>query len=107
MIDEKKKCLWVQARYKDFDGDLEKWKNSFYEIWRYQLTWNFAWKIELFERVDGVLVNMYVKPAFKDNIITTMNALGYQDISVENVRIGIVYEYDHDELDDIDYLTMD
>ena len=107
MYDEKKRCLKIQARYEDFDGSHEKWMSSFYEIWKYQLTRNFAWKIELLERVDGVLVSMNIKPEFADNVKAMMESLGYRNMEISKMYVGIINEVKHDELYDVDLITTE
>lgn len=107
VYDEKKRCLKIQARYEDFDGSHEKWMSSFYEIWKYQLTWNFAWKIELLERVDGVLVSMNVKPEFADNVKAMMESLGYRNMEISKMYVGIINEVKHDELYDVDLIITE
>jgi len=107
MEKEVRTTLWVQdgqprveASFEDFDGDVEKWKNAFYEIWRYQLTYNFAYEISLIERrcKDNqnkwtVWVSLLVREGFKKNIVETMEELGYGNIKVEEESVGVVELY--------------
>ena len=108
MYDEKTSVIRMRATFEDFDGGLEKWKESFYMVWRWQLTWNFAYSLKLNEtRANGVLVDMLVKPAYRQNVLDMMKELGYQNISENTEYIGIVDMYGHDELEDIEALILD
>lgn len=99
---EKEKAIYITATFKDFDGDAERWKWCFYELWRYQLTFGFAHKISLNESAkDGVFVYMIIRPAYKDNIIETMHDLGYKKVESWDTSIGVLYEEDTDECADI------
>ena len=85
-------ALYVTAYLEDFDGDIAKWKVSFYELWRYQMTWYFAHTIELFDSEQhGVFVNIVCKPAFKDSLLNTMESLGYRNVKVQNDEVGFIH----------------
>lgn len=106
--DEKKAAVELVAYLNDFDGDVQKWKHSFYEIWRYQMGYTFAYYIGVNEnRRNGVFVRLIIKPGFKGNALDMMNDLGYREIKVYDASVGIVYGCEHEELDDIDLLDVD
>lgn len=82
------------AHLEDFDGNLQKWKDSFYEIWRYQMTWSFAYRIEALEsRSRGVFISLRVRPAFRDSVEGMLEMLGYRNVSVNEEKVGIVESY--------------
>lgn len=108
VYDEKESAVRVIAHYSDFDGDLTKWKDSFYLLWRLQMTWGFAYSIEVNEsRSRGVFVDLLIKPCYKDNLLGTMAEWGYENITTDSAYVGVVWAYEHDELDDIEALIID
>ena len=90
----------VSAYFDSFDGNLEKWKDSFYQIWRFQMTWGFAHHIALYDTRDrGVYLDMLVKPAYKSQVVELMDELGYRDIKAEHENIGAIEYVSDDFLD--------
>ena len=108
VYDERVKAVNVWAGLNDFDGSVDEWKMKFYELWRYQMTFSFAYEIDVHEVSSGdVIVDLIVKSEFKQNILDTMESLGYRNIHTDDEYIGIVYAFEHDELDDIWHLYLD
>ena len=76
MEKEVKTTLWIEdgvvrieSDLNDFNGSLNEWKNAFYEIWRWQMTWDFAYSIRVSERREsGVYISMLVKKTFIENV---------------------------------------
>lgn len=97
---EKEKAILVEANDKDFDGDIERWRFSFYNIWRYQMTWDYAYRITVEERRRGVIVRLIIKPAFKDDVLRMMEDLGYQNVTTEDVNVALISSYDLDWAED-------
>lgn len=89
----------VIAHLKNYKYGVDEWKDAFYELWRYQMTYGMAYSIEVHESsANGVFVRMVIKDTFKKNILNTMYELGYQDIDTYKANIGIV---DGNEIDDM------
>ena len=108
VLDEKQKAIRILSWYEDFDGNVDRWKDSFYTLWRWQLTYDFAYSIVLREtRAKGVYVSLLVKPAFKDCVLDTMKDLGYREIKAEDEMVGLIYGYDRKELEDIEEVFID
>ena len=107
MYDEKKSAIRVTARYEDFEGDIAKWKDSFYTVWRYQLTWSFAYRIDLRESRKGVFIDLLVKPAYRKNVIEMLEDLGYRNVAENTEFIGEVWALEHKGLEDISELVLD
>ena len=85
----------MTASYEDFDGNILRWRESFYEIWRYQMTWDFAIDIEVAEsRRRGLFVRLRVKPSFKEDAEHMLEDLGYRNVEVTEEKIGVVETYD-------------
>ena len=80
----------IEASYEDFNGNLDKWKDSFYQLWRLQLTWGFAHRITLNETKHGVFVSLLVRPAYRDNAVETMDGFGYKNIKTYHENIGVI-----------------
>lgn len=106
---EVKEAVRITAYLQDFDGDVEKWKDSFYQVWRLQLTWSFAYDIKLLEtRRSGVYLSMVIKPSYESSVLETLPGFGYREIKPEKENIGVL-EYVSDEFLDqyIDVLYVD
>lgn len=82
------KAYRFTATFERFDGDVEKWKQAFYEVWRHQLTYSFAYEIELRENRSGVFLSMLVKEDYKDKA-EGLAELGYH-FSINEEPAGIV-----------------
>lgn len=104
MEKEVRTTLWIEdgavrleADGNDFDGDVAKWKNAFYQMWRYQMTWDFAYSIKVAERrKTGVYVSLLIKKAYLRQVKEMLGDLGYKNISEWEEHVGIVQLYDID-----------
>ena len=84
-------ALRITATLEDFNGTVSEWKIAFYELWRYQMTWHFAYEISVIDsRNSGVFVLLKCKPAYKKNILETMESLGFKNINCEDEEIGAI-----------------
>lgn len=100
------KAIRVISFYYDFNGGLDKWKDSFYQLWRLQLTWSFAYRLELHEiRSKGVYVDILCKPSFVNELVANMGEFGYRAITTKPCNVGMVDGYELPE--DIDYMEVD
>ena len=88
----KEKAFRFTAKFEDFDGDVEKWKGAFYEVWRHQLTYSFAYEIELRENRSGVFLSMLVRESYKEQA-EGLSELGYK-FSVYEENAGVINDYD-------------
>lgn len=94
----------------DFAGDVEHWKLAFYELWRFQMGYDFAHELKLEQ--DGpagdVYVSLLVKDAYKRSLLNTMHELGYGKIEECEEHIGLVDTWgpDEDPYDDILYTVV-
>ena len=83
--------VYITANLNDFDGDVQKWKLAFYELWRYQMTWHFAHEISVFDNSrSGVFVRIICKPSYEKCILGTMEELGFRNIHTEHDNIGTI-----------------
>lgn len=104
MEKEVKTTLWIEdgavrleADGNDFEGDVAKWKDAFYQLWRYQMTWDFAYSIRVSERREtGVYVSLLIKKAYTKQVKKLLADLGYRKISEWGEHVGIVQTYDID-----------
>ena len=100
---EKEKAFKIRAGLEDFDGDVDKWKWAFYELWREQMTWDFAYSINVYERSDkSVDVEIICRPAYKLPLLNTMKALGYRNVDVTECYAAVFSPYDGDLENDLD-----
>ncbi len=105
--DKGERAVLVIAHLRDFDGDVQKWKDAFYELWRHQLTWSFAYSLNLNEsRANGVYVDLTIKPSYRENLLETMESLGYRNVQTYATHVGIV-DSGRDDVIDIDLLVLD
>ena len=107
VYDRREEALEVKATFADFDGGLEKWKESFYQLWRYQLTWDFAFRFDLKENKNGVYVDMLIELSFLESVLKTLEALGYRNVKITEESVGIISGFDHDELDGVADVFID
>lgn len=106
--DEKKAAVEIVAYLDNFDGDVQKWEHSFYQIWRYQMGYSFAYFIGVNEnRRNGVFVRLIIKPGFKQNVLDMMDDLGYREIKISDAAVGVVYGAEREDCDDVDLLDLD
>ena len=102
IVIEKEKAILVEAKQEDFDGDTEWWRNSFYTIWRYQMTWDFAHSIKVDERrSSGVYVRLLIKPVYKEDVLGMMEDLGYRNVTTEDCNVAFISSYDVQNVEDI------
>lgn len=86
------KAYRFTATFEAFGGDVEKWKQAFYEVWRHQLTYSFAYEIELRENRSGVFLSMLVREAYKEQA-EGLSELGYH-FSIDEETAGVINDYD-------------
>lgn len=103
----KEKAVRFVSHYTDFDGDVSKWKETFYTIWRYQMTWSFAYEIDLIDGHNGVFIDILAKEDFASNVRELLPDLGYGKITEYECKVGFVPSYRYDELDDVEMLILD
>ena len=108
VYDEKMTALRVNTFYEDFDGGIERWKDSFYQLWRIQLTWEIAYSINLREtRSRGVYVDLLIKPVYKEELLANMDDFGYKNIQTEEVNVAFIDTFGHKELEDVEDIYLD
>lgn len=108
ILDRRESAIRITAHFNEFDGNLDKWKDSFYQVWRYQLTWSFAYSIKLNEsRKHGVYIDLLIIPSYREPLLETMESLGYRDIALNTEFVGIVDAYGHKELEGIEEVVLD
>lgn len=90
----KDKAYRVISKYEDFDGDVEKWKVAFYDLWRLQMTYSFAYNIEVREGHSGVYVSMLVREAYINQTVDTMTEWGFGGIRKDEEPVGIIESYE-------------
>lgn len=115
MEKEIRTSLWIEdgaKRVRAFDSDFEgsNWKLAFYEVWRYQMGWRFAYEITVHEVHGGeVCVSMLIKPAYEKNVLDMMESLGYRNVQVSTEHVGVIegYAIEAPEAEDMFTVVMD
>ena len=93
-------AVTIETYLDDFNGSVQEWKLAFYEVWRYQMTYSFAYKIRVGERHGGaVYMSLLVKPAFKKDILETLKGLGCGKITVDAEKVGVIDDCDLYDID--------
>lgn len=85
----REQAVGLATSAKDFKG--KDWRNAFYEVWRWNMTWNFAYSIKLIEsRSDGVVLILTIKRAFFDQVFSMLEDLDYSNIHYDFIDVGFV-----------------
>lgn len=92
LVIEREKAFRFIAKYEDFDGGLQEWRDAFYEVWRHQLTYSFAYEIELRETRSGVRLSMLVRESYKEQA-KGLEDYGYH-FAIDEEDAGIISDYD-------------
>ena len=86
-----KEAVTIYAYWKDFDGDIKRWKNSIYDMFRWDMTYGYAHDILVYEsNANGAYIRLIIKPAFKESVLDTMQELGFRNMSVTHDEIGTI-----------------
>lgn len=99
-FDEVTEVQRLETSFDDFEGNLAEWKDHFYMIWRYQMTWKFAYKIEVFSRKGTAILRIVCKPWKQGEIREQLEVMGYRNINSETIKVGLLYRDDDVEEDD-------
>ena len=82
-------AVHIVSHLNDFTGNVQEWKNAVYELFRYDMTWSFAYKIDVIEsRSSGVFVSIVARPAYEQSILDTMEDLGFRNTVAKHEDIG-------------------
>ncbi len=108
VYDIKVEAVQITATLKDFNGDVDEWKIAFYNLWRWQMTIDYAYRIAVRESSrQGVYVELIVKYDQREPVLNIMEDLGYKNIKTEPEWIGVVDPYEHDECMGIECISME
>ena len=101
-------AVTIYAYWKDFDGDIQKWKNSIYEMFCWDMTCGYAHDILVYESNKcGVYIRLIIKPAFEDAVLGTMDSLGFKELKVTHDGVGAIECTDLPEDMWFDYVYID
>ena len=85
-----KDAIQVFANFSKFNGTVQEWKNATYELFRYNMTFGFAYYIDIRENYKkDVYVVILLRPAYKDALIETMKDLGF-DPTITEEKVGVI-----------------
>ncbi len=111
MEKEVKTTMWIQddavrleAYFEDFKGSVDDWKIAFYEVWRYQMYYTFAYSITVEEKNDSsVYMSLLVKKAYLKNAKMLLKDIGCRNVQEQEEHIGLVqlYYVDDDKLHEV------
>lgn len=91
-----------------FDGNVSEWKNAVYDLFRWDMTWSYAYKIDVIEnRKNGVFVSLVIKPSFETSVVDTMTDLGFREVKTYHEDIGHIECTDLPEDMLIDFAIVD
>lgn len=98
----------IVSHLSDFDGDTQKWKNAVYDLFRWNMTYSYAYKINVNEsRSRGVFVCIYCRPKFEEPLLDTMEDLGFRNTKATHEDFGTIEctEFPEDML--LDFVVVD
>jgi hypothetical protein len=101
-------AVYITSCLNDFDGGVQKWKNAVYDMFRWDMTYSFAYKIDVIEsRSSGVFILLICRPKFEESIVATMEDNGFRNIKVRHEDVGHIEctEFPEDML--IDFAIVD
>lgn len=85
------KAVSITSHLVDYAHDVDRWKHDFYELWRWQMGYSFAHKIEVIDSLSrGVFISLLVKPEYKNSVIEKMEEYGYGGIVTSYERVAHV-----------------
>lgn len=86
-----KEAVTIYAYWKDFDGDIQRWKNSIYDMFRWDMTYGYAHDILVYESNEsGAYIRLIIKPPFTEPVLETMQELGFNNLRVTHDEIGTI-----------------
>ena len=98
----------VYSHLNDFPGTDSEWKDAVYQLFRYNMTWDFAYRIDVFEgRSRGVFVVLLIKPAYEERLKATMDDLGFKNVVSAHEEIGVLECTDLPDNHLIEYVEVD
>ena len=84
-------AVHVVSYLSDFHGDVQKWKNAVYELFRWDMTYGFAHKIDVIEnRSSGVFVSIVCKPSYEKWLMESMPIWGFINAKARHENIGSI-----------------
>ena len=99
---EKEKVIVLTATYENFDekggsmimwnadAKVDAWKLAFYELWRYQMTWQPCYRLEVIDGKDALFVRAVCKEGYLEPMISTMEGVGYREIKQYETNVGFI-----------------
>ena len=102
---KKVKTVQLTARFEKFDGDVEKWRKSFFELLSLKNTFGLFYELTIESTRDGKAYVVVVphNPDTAESVIDTMESYGYRDIEKCDVNVGEVQTDDWT----IDYVSFE
>lgn len=97
---EVEKAVVVRIDHKDFDGDIRKWQELYFQILSWKNTWSMAYEVDMLAYNDhSAYVYIVAKAEIKEQLVDWLKSIGYNKIShVEEVEIGTLEIYaDNDD----------
>ena len=84
-------AVLITSHWRDFKGELQDWRNAIYDLFRWDMTYSYAHKIDVIEsRKNGVFVSLRIKPEFEESVVETMKDLGFCKIKATHEEIGTI-----------------
>lgn len=105
----------VTTAFSDFDGDAEKWRQSYFELLSWKNTWGIPLQMDVMSTHDHepyVFITLPKKKNMYTNMESTLKQLGYGNIQAWESKARIFYPMWHDVMEndfeqDINYYFVD
>ena len=96
----KEKSVQIVSYFNDFDGDVRKWQEAFFELLSWNNTWSTCYVLEICaSRARGTFVRVTPhNPDTVDSVIGMMEGLGYKGFKTDDVTIGLAEYCGCDEI---------
>ena len=101
-LEERKKTVSLVSYYRDFKGDLDKWRRSYFDLLSWKNTFEFTYAMDIHSTGDheAYLWMILRNPAQKEAVIEMLEDLQYSNVISHDVTVGEVYCDDYE----IEYL---
>lgn len=103
--DKKVKVVAITAYYKDFDGEVEKWRESYFHLLSWKNTWCIPYEMDIYSTSKHEpYLSIIIPSKQKERVLELLNDLGYREVKTCEVDMALIDAYDIDE--EIDYYCL-
>ena len=87
---EKEQGVAITAGREDFDGDTKAWQESFFKLLSWKNTWSLCYDLTINSTYEHEpFVKVVANAVIKNELVEYMQKLGYRNLIVGDVWVGI------------------